>query len=91
MLAGRPHEAVGNGSPRWMIAASREREHRTRPTGRLTPIYGADLGRNGHHVSWFRSCSVKNHREDRVDGPWVSHCRFRVLITWPGQAAAGTA
>jgi hypothetical protein len=21
MLAGRPHEAVGNGSPRWMIAA----------------------------------------------------------------------
>jgi hypothetical protein len=59
MLAGRPHEAVGNGSPRWMIAAPREREHRTRPTGRLTPIYGADLGRNGHHVSWFRSCSVR--------------------------------
>ena len=38
MLAGRPHEAAGNGSPRWMIAAPREREHRTRPTGRLTPF-----------------------------------------------------
>jgi hypothetical protein len=25
MLAGRPHEAVGNGSPRWMTAAPRER------------------------------------------------------------------
>ena len=38
MLAGRPHEAVGNGSPRWMTVAPREREHRTRPTGRLTPF-----------------------------------------------------
>ena len=37
MLAGRPHETVGNGSPRWMTAAPRERAHRTRPTGRLTP------------------------------------------------------
>jgi hypothetical protein len=36
MLAGRPHEAVGNGSPRWMTADPRERAHRTRPTGRLT-------------------------------------------------------
>ena len=25
MLAGRPHEAVGNGSPRWMTAAPRKR------------------------------------------------------------------
>jgi hypothetical protein len=25
MLAGRPHEAAGNGSPRWMTAAPRER------------------------------------------------------------------
>ena len=25
MLAGRPHEAVGNGSPRWMTVAPRER------------------------------------------------------------------
>ena len=33
----------------------------------------------------------QNHREDRVDGPWVSHCRFRVLIIWPGRAAGGTA
>ena len=59
MLAGRPHEAVGNGSPRWMTAAPREREHRTRPTGRLTPFYPVDLGRNGHRVSWFRPCSVE--------------------------------
>jgi len=25
MLAGRPHETAGNGSPRWMTAASRQR------------------------------------------------------------------
>ena len=36
MLAGRPHEAVGNGSPRWMAAGPRKRVHRTRPTGQLT-------------------------------------------------------
>jgi hypothetical protein len=47
MLAGRPHEAVGNDSPRWMTAAPRKRAHRTRPTGRLTPFHVADLGRNG--------------------------------------------
>src|ERR1022692_4628500 len=35
MLAGRPHEAAGNGSPRWMAAGPRKRVHRTRPTGRL--------------------------------------------------------
>jgi hypothetical protein len=34
-LAGRPHEAAGNGSPRWMAAGPRERVHRTRPTGQL--------------------------------------------------------
>jgi len=38
MLAGRPHEAAGNGSPRWMTVAPRKRAHRTRPTGRLTPF-----------------------------------------------------
>ena len=26
MPAGRPHEAVGNGGPRWMTVASRQRE-----------------------------------------------------------------
>ena len=26
MLAGRPHETAGNGSPRWMTVASRQRE-----------------------------------------------------------------
>jgi hypothetical protein len=35
MLAGRPHEAASNGSPRWMAAGPRKRVHRTRPTGRL--------------------------------------------------------
>ena len=39
MLAGRPHEAAGNGSPRWMAVGPRKRAHRTRPTGRLTPTY----------------------------------------------------
>jgi hypothetical protein len=43
MPAGRPHEAVGNGSPRWMTAAPRKRAHRTRPTGRLTPLQVCDL------------------------------------------------
>ncbi len=51
MLAGRPHEAAGNGSPRWMTAAPRERAHRTRPTGRLTPIYPLDLPLRGHDRS----------------------------------------
>src|SRR4029077_1575741 len=45
MLAGRPHEAAGNGSPRWMTAAPRKRAHRTRPTGRLTPFPPPDLRR----------------------------------------------
>src|ERR1019366_5644860 len=36
MLAGRPHEAAGNGSPRWMAVGPLRRAHRTRPTGRLT-------------------------------------------------------
>ncbi len=35
MLAGGPHEAAGNGSPRWMTVGPRKRAHRTRPTGRL--------------------------------------------------------
>ena len=43
MLAGRPHEAVGNASPRWMTVAPRKRGHRTRPTGRLTPFPPPDL------------------------------------------------
>ena len=59
MLAGRPHEAAGNGSPRWMAAGPRERTHRTRPTGRLTPLCVPDLRLNGHQTFWFRSCSVR--------------------------------
>jgi hypothetical protein len=35
MLAGRPHEAAGNGSPRWMAEGPRERVHRIRQN--LTP------------------------------------------------------
>ena len=35
MLVGRPHEAAGNGSPRWMAAGQLRLVHRTRPTGRL--------------------------------------------------------
>jgi len=58
MPAGRPHETAGNGSPRWMTAASRERGHRTRPTGRLTPLHTPDLERNHQLVTWFLSCSV---------------------------------
>ncbi len=50
MLAGRPHEAAGNGSPRWMAAGPRKRVHRTRPTGRLvrrlTSANAAAVGRS---------------------------------------------
>jgi hypothetical protein len=59
MLAGRPHEAAGNGGPRWMTAAPRKRAHRTRPTGRLAPIHAPDLGLNGYCACWFRLCSVR--------------------------------
>jgi hypothetical protein len=37
MLAGRPHEAAGNGSPIWMAAGPRKRAHRTWPGGRVAP------------------------------------------------------
>ena len=43
MLAGRPHEAVGNGSPRWMAVGPRKRVHRTRPTGQLARCLPCDL------------------------------------------------
>jgi hypothetical protein len=35
MLAGKPHEAVSNGGPRWTVVGPRQRVHRTRPTGQL--------------------------------------------------------
>ena len=45
MLAGRPHEAVSNGSPRWMAAGPRlTRVPRTRPTGRLARRLTEDGG-----------------------------------------------
>ncbi len=48
-LAGRPHEAAGNGSPRWMAAGPRERVHRTRPTGQLARrLTWADMAASGH-------------------------------------------
>ncbi len=49
MLAGRPHEAASNGSPRWMAAGPRKRVHRTRPTGRLARrLTWADMAASGH-------------------------------------------
>jgi hypothetical protein len=59
MLAGRPHEAAGNGSPRWMAAGPRKRVHRTRPTGRLARRPCFDLHLRGHPVLLFRSCSAR--------------------------------
>ena len=47
MLAGRPHEAAGNGSPRWMAVGPRKRVHRTRPTGQLARRPSSDLGFSG--------------------------------------------
>ena len=69
MLAGRPHEAAGNGSPRWMTAAPRKRAHRTRPTGRRTPSYAADLGRRGQLRFLVPFLFRQSRREDRVDSP----------------------
>ena len=53
MLADRPHEAAGNGSPRWMAVGPRKRVHRTRPTGQLTRVAAAPVaaGRGGYAVS----------------------------------------
>ncbi len=57
MLAGRPHEAVSNGSPRWMAVGPLRRVHRTRPTGRLArrlsrrPVHPGQ----GAWMAYFRS------------------------------------
>ncbi len=54
MLAGRPHEAAGNGSPRWMAAGPREPVHRTRPTGQLARrLTWADTSHRGIAVLLF--------------------------------------
>jgi hypothetical protein len=67
MLAGRPHEAAGNGSPRWMAAGPRERAHRTRPTGQL-----ARRLHSGLHVLTHRASPEALHLqcacESRVNG-----------------------
>ena len=68
MLAGRPHEAVGNGSPRWMTVAPRKRGHRTRPTGRLTPFYVSDLRRSGGRSAQFRHSSAAARWDPRSAG-----------------------
>src|ERR1700678_2326126 len=65
MLAGRPHEAVGNGSPRWMTVGPRKRVHRTRPTGRLTPFNASDLWRSGGLSAKFRHSSAGARRDPR--------------------------
>jgi hypothetical protein len=62
MLAGRPHEAVGNGSPRWMTAAPRKRAHRTRPTGRLTHPCAVELSVCGHGWAAFGRCRLSSLR-----------------------------
>ena len=65
MLAGRPQEAVGNGSPRWMTVAPRKRGHRTRPTGRLTPFYTCDLRRSSGLAAQFGHSSAGARRDPR--------------------------
>ena len=86
MLAGRPHEAVGNGSPRWMTAAPRERGHRTRPTGRRTPTLAlscddaagepaldqAKAGVAGQVLAW---CPCKLTRPPGGQGRWRAEVR----------------
>jgi hypothetical protein len=48
MLAGRPHQAVGNGSRRWMAVGPLTRVHRTRPTGRLARRHRCNVQRCTH-------------------------------------------
>ena len=67
MLAGRPHEAAGNGSPRWMAAGPRlARAHRTRPTGRRAPQPGPGQGWRAHWALLF--LFRQSTRESVVDG-----------------------
>ncbi len=48
MFAGRPHEVVGNGSPRWMITVLCFGEvHRIRLTDRLVPFTRSPSRRSG--------------------------------------------
>jgi hypothetical protein len=69
MLAGRPHEAAGNGSPRWMIAAPPQ-------AGAQNPAY-----RPTHPHNPLLTCGValslavrgksRAHREPYLDAlPW---------------------
>ena len=94
MLAGRPHEAAGNGSPRWMTAARAKRGHRTRPTGRLTPQHAADLWKHGLLSVQFRCSSAGFFPEGGVDdaaaevfglGEQVS--MVSVIEEWPSRDA----
>ena len=65
MLAGRPHETAGNGSPRWMTAASRKRAHRTRPTGGLPPFMLLTCGGAAVARPQFRHSSAGARRDPR--------------------------
>ncbi len=47
MLAGRPHEAAGNGSPRWMTAAPRERGTEPGLQAGSPTFHQSDLWRSG--------------------------------------------
>ena len=96
MLAGRPHEAVGNGSPRWMTAAPCKRAHRTRPTGRLTPIMWFYLRFCGYRASRFRprSARISPRMASMTPRPRSSasgnRCPYvsivSVIVAWPSLA-----
>jgi hypothetical protein len=59
MLAGRPHEAVGNSSPRWMIAAPRERGTEPGLQAGSPPFLPLIWDGTVTKFPRFRSCSVR--------------------------------
>ena len=66
-----------------MTAAPRKRAHRTRPTGRLTPIHAPDLGLNGYCACWFRLCSVRaitKGRRLRESLPYPENIDHHVVV-----------
>ena len=75
MLAGRPHETAGNGSPRWMTVASRQREGTEPGLQAGSPLIdGPDL-----RFSWpQRRVDARRRRRPAAPGPHGRRDRGRV-------------
>ena len=89
MLAGRPHEAASNGSPRWMAAGPRERVHRTRPTGQLARrLNREDVAASGHagvvgDGALGRGAACFASRGGGGPGSWQGHLGGGISLSEP--------